>query len=590
MADHFTQAQERAIDHFKGPALVLAGPGSGKTLVITERVCRLIAAHQVPASQILVITFTKAAAVQMEERFSQKMPQEHPWFGTFHSFFYYILRTYSRTFPRTLIPANVKQSILRSACKTVLQDTSQGILDAADQLLGLYINLGLDLQKLPVSDEIGPKDVEAIYRIYADALKQEGYFDFDDLQISCLNLLRSNLEIRRRIVRVFPFILVDECQDMNPVQYEILKLLTGPEKSVLLVGDDDQSVYRFRGADVSLMRQFLRDYSPVTEILLDQNFRSAKCIVEASMKVIADNKTRFEKTIRPKDGVTQGVVIRSFQHRLDMNERISSFLREQPDLSKCAVICRTNRELGEMARRLRRENISYQMREAAKSVFEEDWYLDLEAYLKLGQDINDRKYILRVANKPNRFITREQIVNFPYPPATLVVQVKHLKGMRPALALKYIWIGIGYGRYLKNSLEREEGRYEEILEQYEEIAAEMEQYPDVKDWLDYVESERQLERKESRNKTNQSETGVHLMTMHGSKGLEYETVILPDLNEGRMPRGSHLSDEEIEEERRLLYVAMTRAKKSLEIYYISGEEGHLKRPSMFLHRLAENKA
>ncbi len=590
MANQFTQAQERAIDHFKGPALVLAGPGSGKTLVITERVCRLIAAHQVPASQILVITFTKAAAVQMEERFSQKMPQEHPWFGTFHSFFYYILRTYSRTFPRTLIPENVKQSILRSACKTVLQDTSQGILDTADQLLGLYINLGMDLEKLPVSDEIRPKDVEAIYHIYADALKQEGYFDFDDLQISCLNLLRGNLEIRRRIVRSFPFILVDECQDMNPVQYEILKLLTGPEKSVFLVGDDDQSVYRFRGAEVGLMRQFLKDYSPVTEILLDQNFRSAKCIVEASMRVIADNKTRFEKVIRPKDGVTQGVAVRSFQHRLDMNERIFAFLREQPDLNECAVICRTNRELGEMARRLRRENISYQMREAAKSVFEEEWYLDMEAYLKLGLGLNDRKYILRIANKPNRFITREQIVSFSYLPAPLAMQVKHIKGMRPALAMKYIWIGIGYGKYLKNTLEREEGRYEEISEQYEEIAAEMERYPDLKDWLDYAESERHLQVKESRSKNNQPETGVHLMTMHGSKGLEYDTVILPDLNEGRMPRGSHLSDEEIEEERRLLYVAMTRAKKTLEIYYISGEEGHLKRPSMFLHRLAENKA
>ncbi|MCD8379268.1 MAG: ATP-dependent helicase [Lachnospiraceae bacterium] len=307
------------------------------------------------------------------------------------------------------------------------------------------------------------------------------------------------------------------------------------------------------------------------------------------MKVIADNKSRFEKVIRPKDGVTQGVVIRSFQHKLDMNERIFAFLREQPDLNECAVICRTNRELGEMARRLRRENISYQMREAAKSIFEEDWYLDLEAYLKLGQGINDRKYILRIANKPNRFITREQIVNFSYPPASLAVQVKHLKGMRPALAMKYIWIGIGYGKYLKNALEREEGRYEEISEQYEEMTAEMERYPDVKEWFDYVESERQLQVKESRNKNNQPKTGVHLMTMHGSKGLEYDTVILPDLNEGRMPRGSHLSDEEIEEERRLLYVAMTRAKKALEIYYICGEEGHRKRPSMFLHRLVEKR-
>ncbi|MCD8326297.1 MAG: ATP-binding domain-containing protein, partial [Lachnospiraceae bacterium] len=248
------------------------------------------------------------------------------------------------------------------------------------------------------------------------------------------------------------------------------------------------------------------------------------------------------------------------------------------------------KELGAFTHRLRKAGIPFQIRENEKRVFEEDWYLDVESYLKLGLGRGERKDVLRIANKPNRFITREQIVNFTILPVPLASQVKHLKGMRPALAMKYIWVGIGYGRYLKNTLAEEEDRYEEIQEQFEEISREMEQYLEVKDWLEYVETDRQLQIRDNKNQKTKPPGGVHLMTMHGSKGLEYDLVILPDVNEGRMPRGKNLSKEEVEEERRLLYVAMTRAKHTLEIYYISGEAGHLKRPSMFLHRLLEGNS
>ncbi|MCD8069169.1 MAG: ATP-binding domain-containing protein, partial [Lachnospiraceae bacterium] len=309
--------------------------------------------------------------------------------------------------------------------------------------------------------------------------------------------------------------------------------------------------------------------------------------VQASLKVISDNQSRFEKAIRPKDQIELGVAVRAFSNQEAMQEKILACLREQPDLNECALICRTNKELGAFTHRLRKAGVPYQIKENVKSVFEEDWYLDVEAYLKLGLGTGERKDILRIANKPNRFITREQIMNFTSLPAPLASQVKHLKGMRTSLAMKYIWIGIGYGRYLKNTLSRAEDQDEEILEQYEDISGEMEQYTEVRDGLEYAETDRQLQLRE--NKKAKPQSGVYLMTMHGSKGLEYDTVILPDVNEGRMPRGKNLSKEEIEEERRLLYVAMTRAKHTLEIYYISGEAGHLKRPSMFLHRLLEEK-
>ena len=263
------------------------------------------------------------------------------------------------------------------------------------------------------------------------------------------------------------------------------------------------------------------------------------------------------------------------------------------ELSNCAIIYRTNQELRSMAYKLRQKGIPYQSKEDQKSIFDEDWYLDVEAYMRLGIGSKDRQYILRVANKPNRFIKREQLVNFAYLPEPLGQQVKHIGTMRPYLAIKYIWSGIGYGRWLERQLATDTDRWDEINERLEEITQELKGYANLEEWLQHVEEDRALQasmqreriRKEKRGDSQEVSQGVNLLTMHASKGLEFDNVFLLDVNKGKVPKGSKLTAEEIEEERRLFYVAMTRAKKQLYICYVKGEREHTLQPSVFIEPL-----
>ena len=235
-----------------------------------------------------------------------------------------------------------------------------------------------------------------------------------------------------------------------------------------------------------------------------------------------------------------------------------------------------------MAYKLRQKGIPYISKEDQKSIFDDDWYLDIEAYIRLGLGSRERQYILRVANKPNRFIKREQLVNFSYLPAPLEQAVKHICTLRPYLAIKYIWSGIGYGRWLERELGMDTDRWDAINEQLEEITQEMKHFANLEEWLAHVEHDRILQKSLQKPKSKEQTEGICLLTMHASKGLEFDKVYLLDVNKGKVPKGSKLSAEEIEEERRLFYVAMTRAKKHLNIFYVKGEKDHTLQPSVFL--------
>ncbi len=586
MPNRITKAQERAIKHHKGACLVLAGPGSGKTFVITNRLVHMVEKLQIPSEQILVITFTKAAAMEMEQRFGQLLPDAHPWFGTFHSCFYYILRNSYTSVPTRFISPDAKRHILRSICDEVLDKDLDIDIEEVERVLGLFMNNGLSMQNLQEYADIKPAHLKQLYRSYHTALSEYGYMDFDDLMLCCYQLLKDNAEVRARWQQQFPYILVDECQDMNVLQYEILKLLTGSEKNVFMVGDDDQSVYRFRGARVELMQRFQEEFKPVTQIQLDRNFRSTAGIVESSKRVIEENKNRFRKEIQAHNPEKSGVSIQDFELKKEMLNRVFQTLREVEidELSNYALIYRTNQELRSMAYKLRGEGIPYQSKEDKKSIFDEDWYLDIEAYMRLGLGNKDRQYVLRVANKPNRFIKREQLVSFRYLPEPLGKQVKHIRTMRPYLAIKYIWNGIGYGRWLERQLETDVEQWDIINEQLEEITQELKGYANLEDWLRHVEEDRNLQKnmQSDRERGKNAGQGVQLLTMHAAKGLEFDTVYLLGVNKGKVPKGSKLSKEEIEEERRLFYVAMTRAKNHLYIYYLKGSQDHSLQPSVFI--------
>ena len=600
LPNQITSAQERAVKHHKGACLVLAGPGSGKTFVITNRLVHMVKELSIPSEHILVITFTKAAAAEMEQRFHRLLPESHPWFGTFHSCFYHILRNSYTSIPTRFISTEEKKHILRSICDDVLDKDIDIDIEDVERILSLFMNNGLSMQNITEYADLKPAHLKQLYRSYHTALMEYGYMDFDDLMLCCYQLLKDNPEIRKRWQEQFRYILIDECQDMNVLQYQILKLLTGPERNVFMVGDDDQSVYRFRGARVELMQRFLEEFKPVIQIQLDKNFRSTAGIVESCKKVIEENKNRFVKEIYAHDQEKTGLQLHTFELKKEMYEyAFETFQKEQiEDLSNYAIIYRTNQELRNMAYRLRQKGIPYQSKEDQKSIFDEEWYLDVEAYMRLGMGSRDRQYVLRVANKPNRFIRREQLVSFSYLPEPLGQQVKHISNMRPYLAIKYIWSGIGYGRWLERQLGTDTDQWDDINEQLEEITQELKGYVNLEDWLKHTEDDRALQvsvqrermQKEKRFKelgedASEKSGGVNLLTMHASKGLEFDTVFLMDVNIGKVPKGSKLSAEEMEEERRLFYVAMTRAKKKLHICYAKGAKDHMLQPSVFIEPL-----
>ena len=584
MANQITKAQECAIRHHKGACLVLAGPGSGKTFVITNRLVHMVREYQIPGEHILVITFTKAAAMEMEQRFLKLLPDIHPWFGTFHSCFYYILKHSYTSIPNRFISTEEKHRILREICEEVLDKDIDIEFEEVERLLSLYMNNGLSMQNIADYADLKQSDLRKLYRSYHLALKEYGYMDFDDLMLCCYQLLKDNAEVRERWQKQFPYILIDECQDMNVLQYEILKLLAGPERNVFMVGDDDQSVYRFRGARVELMKRFLDEFKPVVQIQLDMNFRSTKGIVEGGQQVIACNKNRFAKNICAFNTERSGLHISDYELRHDMYENVYQTLQnaQTGTLNNYAIIYRTNQELRRMAYKLRQKGIPYLSKEDQKSIFDEDWYLDIEAYMRLGTGSKERKYILRVANKPNRFIKREQLVKYAKLPEVLEQQVKHIGTMRPYLAIKYIWSGIGYGRWLERQLEMDTEQWDAINEQLEEITRELKGYTNLQDWLCHVEEDRALQKSLQKPKVKEQSDGVHLLTMHASKGLEFDTVYLLDVNKGKIPKGSKLSEEELEEERRLFYVAMTRARNHLNICYVRGTKDHVLQPSVFI--------
>ena len=588
-----TKAQEKAITHKDGPMLVLAGPGSGKTFVITERVKYLIEEHLVNSQNILIITFTKAAALEMEHRFHELLPGQYPKFGTFHSLFYNILRNSYKNFPSRFITNDEKKRLVGQIVSERMSDESEIEIDIEEALksLSLYMNQGLKSEGITESLDINPEQLSEIYNSYHQRLMKERMLDFDDILVMCADLLRNNINIRKNYIKQFQYILIDECQDMNRVQYEIIKLLTSKEKNVFMVGDDDQSIYRFRGAKVGIMQEFTKEYTPVLKIELDINFRSTTHIVNSSQKVIAINKNRFAKNVTANSKVATGVYMEAFNSKIQMHNKVFSYCKAKPmeELSDIAIIYRTNQELQAMAYKLRREKIPYITKEDDKSIFDSEWYRDVEAYFYLATGNRDKKYVVRIGNRPNRFLKREQLLNFSFLPDVLLQAIVHLKSMKPYLAFKYLLRGIGYLKWLERQYDCKIEEYEAILEQIAEVEEDLKSFDSIREWLEFVEIDR-LEQQENIKKSkniSKNEVGIRLLTMHASKGLEFETVFLLDLNQGKMPKGTDLNIEELEEERRLFYVAMTRAKGQLYLLYLNSIEGNTIKPSIFISPLLE---
>ena len=374
------KAQYRAITHGAGAMLVLAGPGSGKTFVVTQRIKYLIEQHHVKPEDILVITFTKAAAEEMQERFAKLSAGKcNPvYFGTFHSVFFQILRHTYRFTAQNIIRENDKYRLLSQIIRELPDEIlGQAQLDYSTETLQNLLseistvkNNGVTPQE--VRSATVPQAVfERIFQMYKQEMNRNKLIDFDDMVLLCRNLLAERPDTLKVWQQRFQYILVDEFQDICPLQYEVVRMLAKPQDNLFIVGDDDQSIYGFRGSKPEIMLNFTKEYPKAEQVLLDVNYRSRQGIVDTAARLIAHNKMRFDKAVRAQNRQNDGVKIYSFQSKSKQAESIALLIKQYialPDTkySDIAILYRTNNHTIYTADRLMREGIPFTMKEKPK--------------------------------------------------------------------------------------------------------------------------------------------------------------------------------------------------------------------------------
>ena len=617
------KAQYRAITHGAGAMLVLAGPGSGKTFVVTQRIKYLIEQHHVKPEDILVITFTKAAAEEMQERFAKLSAGKcNPvCFGTFHSVFFQILRHTYRFTAQNIIRENDKYRLLSQIIRELPDEIlGQAQLDYSTETLQNLLseistvkNNGVTPQE--VRSATVPQAVfERIFQMYKQEMNRNKLIDFDDMVLLCRNLLAERPDTLKVWQQRFQYILVDEFQDICPLQYEVVRMLAKPQDNLFIVGDDDQSIYGFRGSKPEIMLNFTKEYPKAEQVLLDVNYRSRQGIVDTAARLIAHNKMRFDKAVRAQNRQNDGVKIYSFQSKSKQAESIALLIKQYialPDTkySDIAILYRTNNHTIYTADRLMREGIPFTMKEKPKNIYESPVAKDLIAYMRYALYEANQEDFLRIMNKPVRYIKRSTVPRGAFKMRELidnnhatgyVVQnilefydeLHFIKSLNPFSAVNFIRKGVGngtgYDAYLKKQAAEKGKDVSEEFEELEELMRLSREFETIELWLEHIENYDailyEIAQQEKRLKKMNTDA-VSMVTMHASKGLEWDVVILPDVNEGVIPHKKAVTDAELEEERRMFYVAMTRAKQHLFIFYIQEKEAGNLLPSRFLDEL-----
>ena len=603
-----SNAQHQAITHGAGPAIVLAGPGSGKTLVITQRVRYLIEAYHVRPQEILVITFTKAAAQEMQSRFQALSRQRGVTFGTFHAVFFHILKYAYHYSAANILTEEKKYQILQrllSESGLHFEDEKETLSEIASEI-SVVKNEQIPLEHY-YSNSCPEEVFRGFYRKYEEVHRREGLLDFDDMMTMTYELLTQRADILAAWQRHYRYILVDEFQDINLLQYAILRLLADPERNLFIVGDDDQSIYRFRGAKPEIMLNFPKDYPDAKQIVLDRNFRSVASVIRAAQLVIRENTKRFAKrAVHVRKGQGQ-IDIREFsgqEHEsLYLIKKVQESLAGGMPPNEIAVLYRTNQGARPYAERLMEFNIPFEMRDALPNIYEHWIAKDLFAYLHLARERLDRAEFLQVMNRPKRYIARDAIDAKVISLETLrtyyedkdwmldridrlELDLRMLKDMAPYAAVNYIRYGMNYEEYLQEYAKARRMKPEELTDILDEIQDGCRPFKTVEAWYEHLTAykERLLEQ---RGKKERDPDAITLATLHSAKGLEFQEVFLVDVNEGTIPHRKASMEADLEEERRLFYVGMTRAKDRLHLFYVRERYGKRVEPSVFLEPLLE---
>lgn len=607
----FNEAQTQAIQYTDGPCLVLAGPGSGKTLTIVNRVKYLIEKHKVRPEEILVVTFTRFAAAEMKSRLCLVMGKRDlpVTVGTFHGIYYGILKWAYRMNQENILSETEKYQILRG----VINKERMEIFDEEDFIQDIAAEIGkVKNNRIPleefVSEKCSADAFRNIYRNYEQHRKELKKIDFDDMLVLCYELFRSRPDVLAQWQKKFRYVLIDEFQDINRIQYDVIRMLAQPENNLFVVGDDDQAIYGFRGADSELMLGFGKDFPNAKQILLGMNYRSTANIVQNSLKLIENNVERYSKKLEAN---REGGSCLHIQEVKDPVEEAEYVIEE---IQKCkengikeeeiAILFRVHTDARAVVEAMVERKIPFQMKEHLPNIYEHFIAKDIMAYFRLATGARHRQDFLQIMNRPKRYLGRDSVAGAKasfedmrkfYCDKDWMIDridqfewdVKMLMKMAPYAAIQYIRKRIGYDDFLKEYAFTHQINRSDLNEVLAEIEEAAKAFSSVEEWFAHVEEYTETLKVKEKER-NRPRPGVRLMTIHASKGLEFKQVFLIAANEGRIPYQKAKTDKEIEEERRLFYVAMTRAKDFLKICYVKIKNGKEVAPSRFVDELLKS--
>ncbi len=584
-------SQQQAIRHKDGPMLVLAGPGSGKTTVITERTRTLIADYGIAPQHILVITFTKAAAQEMKLRFMHRMQGRagQVTFGTFHAVYFSVLKQAYHYTADNIIREEQKYQFLReiiSKYRLEYEDENEFITAVLGEI-GMVKNTGVEIANY-YAKNCAEHTFRKIFLEYQEYLYRGRWIDFDDMLVYTYELFRERKDILQGWQRRFRYILIDEFQDINKVQFDVIKLLAGESQNLFVVGDDDQSIYRFRGAKPEIMLRFRESFPDAAQVLLDTNYRSSAQIVAAAMRLIGCNRARYDKAIVAARPPGEPVEYETFPDQKKQNLRIIRDVQEVTErggaFSDFAILFRTNTQPRLLMEQLLEYNIPFRTKDNIPNLYEHWIARDLFAYLRIAKGSRARGDFLQIINRPKRYISRSaldsdtvslDVLEWYYDEQPwmrrrveqLSQDIKRLAHLSPFAAVQYIRKGIGYDEFCEEYADYRRIKVDDLYEVLEELAESAKAYRTFEAWFAHIEAyAKELE--QMRLKMAEDSNSVLLATLHSAKGLEFEHVYIVDINEGVMPYKKAVLEQELEEERRMFYVGMTRAKKNLHLFSV----------------------
>lgn len=594
--DKLNENQLKAVEHIDGPCMVLAGPGSGKTRVITYRIANMVVNKNIKPTSILAISFTKASSIEMKNRalaLSNDFRMNKVTYGTFHSVFFRILRYFENYNIESILDEKTKRIGLKSILKGLNienADDDETIGQVINEIS--YVKNELMDRKDFKSEVLTNDEFIKVYNFYEEYKQQMNKIDFDDMLIKTYELLKYNKSALDRVRNVYRYILVDEFQDINKVQFEALKLIANPNNNIFVVGDEDQSIYGFRGSRPDFLLEFEEYFSNTTKVLLDINYRSKGEIIDIANRLIEKNTNRYEKVIKcgqgngakvnyvsPEDSEEEAVYIAK-----DIKNKVQEEYTEYTDF---AVIYRTNIQSRALVDVFLDMRIPFIVKDSIVTIYDHWAAQDILAYLRIGVNPNSNKDWIRIINKPFRYISKDNLnlikdesdfinslINkcdlHPKQVKTindLDIDISYVKGLNPKNAISYIRTTLDYDRYILDYCANRKIKTNGLIEILNELESSATNFKTIQEYLEHIE---RVKSELVDNKNNKETDGVIFTTMHSAKGLEFKNVYIIGANEGTIPheKSYDIDDEEkkndqIEEERRLMYVAITRAEENI---------------------------